>query len=228
MGLPPALIGPAALGVAVGLAWLFRRDGDRRRRQRGALFADCLEIFQSFRVVQEGSAYPVLTGRYRGFEVRLEAVVDDIAVRKVPSLWLKTTLLAVNPVKGVFDLMMRPQGVEIYSPSGDLAYRLPVPEGWPAQGVICTDDPESLPDLDSLGPHVAAFDEPQMKELLITPLGTRVVRQLRQADRARYGVLRQAEFGEVRLEAALARRLLDYAIGVSASLQPQSEFKEAV
>ncbi|MDB5446911.1 MAG: hypothetical protein JWQ97_2228 [Phenylobacterium sp.] len=227
MGLPPTLVALAALAAAAGLVWLFRRDGARRKRQRGVLFADCLELFQSFRVTQEGPAYPVLAGRYRGFEVRLEPVVDDLAVRKVPSLWLKTTVLAPNPVRGVFDLMMRPQGAEVYSPSGDLAHRLAVPAGWPDQAVICTDDPATLPDLDRLAPHVAAFEEPQMKELLITPRGTRVVRQLRQADRARYGVLRQAEFGEVRLDPALARRLLDYAIAVSAALQPRTGLKEA-
>jgi hypothetical protein len=227
MGLPPALVGFAALAAAAVLLGLFRREGVQRRRQRSLLFADCLDLFSSVRVVQDGAAYPVLAGRYRGVEMRLEAVVDDLAVRKVPSLWLKTTMLAANPVGGVFDLMMRPQGVEIYSPSGDLAHRLSVPQGWPAQAVICTDDPATLPDLDRLAPHVAAFEDPQMKELLITPLGTRVVRQLRQADRARYGVLRQAEFGEVRLDPALERRLLDYVIGVSAALQPQSGFREA-
>jgi hypothetical protein len=51
------------------------------------------------------------------------------------------------------------------------------------------------------------------------------VRLLAQADRVRYGVLRQAEFGEVRLAPALVEELLDYVVSVSAALQPPAALK---
>ena len=81
-----ALPGPFALlgilAAIAALAWMYRRDLELRRRQRGRLFSACMELFQACRVVQDGPGYPVLTGRYRGVEVRLEPVVDHIAWRK--------------------------------------------------------------------------------------------------------------------------------------------------
>ncbi len=210
------LVGAAA--AIGGLVWLHRRDLRTRCAQRGRLFSACLDLFQACRVVQDGPAYPVLTGRYRGHEVRLEPVVDHIAWRKIPSLWLKATVLAPG-ASGVLDLIMRPQGVEFYSPSGDLEHRMRPPAGFPAEAVICTDDLQAMPDLEAVRPHLHLFEDPQMKELLITPLGVRLVRQLCQADRARYLVLRQAEFPETVIAPAQARALLDAALGIWASVQ---------
>jgi hypothetical protein len=56
------------------------------------------------------------------------------------------------------------------------------------------------------------------KELLITPKGLRMVVQMAEADRARYGVFRQADFGEVTLEAALLRDILDRLIALRAAI----------
>lgn len=45
-------------------------------------------------------------------------------------------------------------------------------------------------------------------------VGARLVWQLAEADRARYGVFRQAEFGEVEVDPELVRGLLDRLIAV--------------
>ena len=47
-----------------------------------------------------------------------------------------------------------------------------------------------------------------MKELLISPRGLRLVLQMAEADRARYGVFRQADFGEAVLEASMLQDML--------------------
>jgi hypothetical protein len=47
-----------------------------------------------------------------------------------------------------------------------------------------------------------------MKELLISPRGLRLVLQMAEADRARYGVFRQADFGAVVLEAPTLQDML--------------------
>lgn len=204
--------------AAAALGWMYRRDLRRLRRRRAAFFSASLELFQACRVTQDGLGYPVLEGRYRGFQVKLEPVLDQMAWRKIPSLWLKATVLQANPHAGVFDLMMRPQGVEFYSPGGDLEHRVRTPAAWPADAVIRTDDPAAMPGLHLIEPHVGLFREPRMKELLVTPHGTRLVRQVWQAQRATYAVLRQAVFEEHVLEPGLARSLLDAAIDIGRSL----------
>jgi hypothetical protein len=209
-----------ALVAAVWLPWLYLRDVSRQRLQRAALFSQCLGLFQSYRVTQNGCDFPTLQGKYRGLPVRLEPVLDAVAWRKIPSLWLKVTLLAPNPEVGVLDFLVRPQGTEFYSPSSELAHQVRVPDGWPQHSTLCTDDLMRMPPMHLLERHKSLFDDPQMKELLITPRGTRLVRQLCQAERAEYLVLRQAKFVNVRVEAGIVESLLNAAIEIAASLNP--------
>ena len=63
----------AALLVAlVVLPLILARDSIRDRRRRGDWFAPVLPLLDAYRVTQDGKGWPVLTGRYRGQEVRLE------------------------------------------------------------------------------------------------------------------------------------------------------------
>ena len=75
-----------------------------------------------------------------------------------------------------------------------------------------------MPPQDRLTPHVAMFEDPRVKELLVTPRGVRIVYQIDQAERAQYMVLRQAQFAEQPLAALLAQRLLDRAIAIHRDL----------
>ena len=50
--------------------------------------------------------------------------------------------------------------------------------------------------------HLSLFADGRAKELLVTPNGVRFVWLLAEADRARYGVFRQAEFGDAALHPA--------------------------
>lgn len=62
------------------------------------------------------------------------------------------------------------------------------------------------------------FADPHAKELLITPKGVRIVWQLAEAERGRYGVFRQVEFGEVRLAPDLLRAILDRLIAIEQAI----------
>jgi hypothetical protein len=62
------------------------------------------------------------------------------------------------------------------------------------------------------------FEDPRVKELLVTPRGVRIVYQIDQAERAQYLVLRQAQFADQPLGALLAERLLDRAIAIHRDL----------
>jgi hypothetical protein len=207
----------AAVGVAL-LVMLYRRDRRNLQLQRAKFFNLCLDLFQSYRVTQEGPAFPLLSGRYRDHEVRLGPVVDDMAWRKVPVLYLKVTVLKPNPYRAILDLLIRPGGVEVYSPSDELHHHLPLPEGWPEQALLATDNPESIPPLDLITPHIGVFKDIYMKEMVITSRGVRLMRMIWQARRLHYAVLREVAFDEVYLDTAIAKTLLDSAIDIADAL----------
>jgi hypothetical protein len=206
-----------ALAIAA-LIWVYRRDQRKLRRQRGLLFKDCAALLTESTQQQDGVGYPVLRGRYRGHQFHIDAVVDHIAVRKVPSLWLRVTLLAPLPGLATLDILMRAQNTEFYSPSNDLPHQIDVPIGWPKEAVIRTDDPAHLPPAELVTPHLDFFQRPQAKEMLITAKGLRLVFQASQADKLHYQVLRQANFELPVLATDLLRDLMDRLVALQQSL----------
>jgi hypothetical protein len=202
----------------VALPWLYGRDMRRARQLRGEFFVNATQLFETYRVTQEGMNYPVLEARYQGLPVRLEPVLDNMGWRKLPSLWLKASLLVPNPARGTLDFLVRPQGIEFYSPSFDFDRHLPVPTSWPQNALLSTLPGAPIPSLERLSTHIEAFDDPKTKELVITPHGLRLVYQAAQAERADYLVLRQATFAEPRVDPALIRILLDRLIAIAAAL----------
>lgn len=207
------ILGLVLLAVA-GLWLLHRRERQAIKRQRGAFFDDCLDLFSETRLLQDDVNYPVLEGRYGNHRVRLEPVVDHVVVRKLPSLWLLVTVYGDLPIKGTIDFLARPQNTEFYSPSAGLPESLPIPPGWPQHAHLRTDMADRSIPVDLLTPHMAIFDDLRTKELAVTPRGVRIVYQAGQAERAYYLVLRQARFEDAGLDRELARRLLDRAIAV--------------
>ena len=205
-----------ALCVLFGVAlWLiYRRDRARKKAVRGAYFDDCRSLLENSRVEQQDIEFPTLAGSYRGHRVRLEPIVDHMAVRKLPSLWLKVTVIGALPIAGTVDFLARPQNTEFYSPSEQLPLTLKVPAGWPQHALLRTDITDRIPPIDVLTPHIGIFDDPKTKELVVTPRGARIVYQASQGERAYYMVLRQPEFQEARLPSALARQLLEWTIAV--------------
>ena len=207
--------------AALGCAVLFRMQRSHRARskaERGALFAPSYGLFDRYQVTQTGLLYPELSGRYRGLAFHLDAVVDTLTFRKVPVLWLRVSLLAPLPGLATFDVLVRSQNVEFYSPSNDLPHQLRPLPSWPADAMVRTDDPERLPDLAVIDRHMPVFDQKETKELLITPKGVRIVHMLEQARRAEYLVLRQAEFEKPQVAADTLRALMDRTIALHEDL----------
>jgi hypothetical protein len=196
---------------------LYVRDGAREKRRRGGWFVDVLPLLDSYRVVQHGTGWPVLTGRYRGVEVRLEPVLDDMAWRKLPSLWLKATILAPNPARGTLGLLVRARGGEFYSPTAEMTHCLSLPATFPSDAMLCSDCVLTAP-LHAVESQIDAFGDPRMKELVITPKGVRLVYQVAQGERADYLVLRQARFAQGKGDATLVKSLLDRANAIVAAV----------
>lgn len=209
----------AALCAVFALAlWLiYRRDRARKKTARAAYFDDCKHVFEDCRIVQEGTDFPVLEGRHRGHHFRLEPIVDHMAVRKLPSLWLRVSLIGPLPVPGIVDFLARPQNTEFYSLSAGLPLSVRIPSDWPQHAMLRTDIEDRALPLALLAPHRHVFDDPKTKELIVAPRGVRIVYQASQGERAYYMVLRQPEFGDPRLPAALALKLLEQVIAVYSS-----------
>lgn len=210
----------ALAGALAGvLAYMYRRDRRRLRDSRARMYDDCAHLFDGApRLAQDDVDFPVLEGRYRGYAVKLEPIVDYMAFRKVPSLWLLATVYCDNPSEGAFDFLVRPQNVEFWSPAWKMEISLPLPPGWPDFAIARTDGRGDPPPLDRLQPHGCMFDDPKVKELLVTPRGVRIVYQADQAERAYYMVLRQLVFEGFRLDPLLVTALLDRAIRIHEDL----------
>ena len=207
------LVALAALGAR--LVYVFRRKQRQKAAATEFLFADVLGVVEEAAFEQRGAdEYPRLSGTYGGFPVQIYALVDTLATRRLPALWLMVTLQDKLPVKAHFDLMMRPAGPTTFSNFDHLPHTLDHQEGFPEQAVIRTDNDDDVLPTSLIAPHLEPFFGPRAKELLITQNGLRIVWLLAEAERARYGVLRQAEFGEVQIEGELARDLLDRLVAI--------------
>lgn len=130
-----------------------------------------------------------------------------------------------NPARGVFDFLMRPQGEEFYSPSGEMLHRLAIPQSWPQNAILCADHDQVPPD--SLASHMTIFDDPRAKELVVSPRGVRLVYQAAQGDRAQYLVLRQAHFENNKADPMLVRSLLDRAIATAMAMDGIQEDRQS-
>jgi hypothetical protein len=211
--------GLIALVCGSVLGYVHFRHRRRLAAERGTLFDECRHALGGVASRQEGFGYPVLEGRYRGLPVRLEAVVDHLSLRKLPQLLTLITLRAPLASSGIVDLLARPQNTEFYSPWSELPYCVESKPHWPAQVVVRSNQFGELPVLRLLDPYMRMFeDDPRLKELLITPRGLRLVYLLDEGERGPYLLFRKAVFGAVRLDAAVATRLLQTLVALHAAL----------
>jgi|RhiMethySRZTD1v2_1073278.scaffolds.fasta_scaffold1268292_1 hypothetical protein len=208
------LLGCLATVMALYLVWAYHRDRERLRHRRRIWFDAVRPLFAGGSITQQGADYPVLRGRYQGYDIELLPMVEGLAMRKLPSLWLQVTVYAAIPFGGGLDYLARPLGVEFYSPTDCFTVRLPVPEAWPAHAVLQTDNPADMPPLDVIEPHMALFQDQRAKELLVTPKGVRLVYQAAQAEQGPYQTLRLVRFPLEPLDPDLARALMDAAVGL--------------
>ena len=189
------------LGLVALLARRFYLGQQKNKAAPFAFFKDAEAILREARIsAGETVGTMVLTGYFNDQPVQAKAIADTLALRKLPSLWLMVTLPGELPLAATFDLMMRPAGPTTFSNFDHLPATLATPPDFPANAVIRSDDPGKALPAYVVAPHLQPFFETSAKELLITPKGLRMVVLLAQADRARYGVFRQADFGDYTLD----------------------------
>jgi len=203
------LAGAIVLALALHFAWLARRS---RNRVLAALAADAAGIravIADAADVSDGTA-GVITweGSWNGQRVQLRTIVDTLATRKLPARWLSVSITEKVAVPATFDMMMRPGSPTTFSNFDHLQHTLPKAPGFPLEAVLRTDRRGTRFPQGVIAEHLKPFSEGRAKELLITPNGVRIVWLLAEAERARYGVFRQAAFGDTQIDPALIERLL--------------------
>ena len=185
------------------------RENAKRADQGRMLFEAIITLFNAPEVLR-GSTVGVwtLTGHYRDQHFQLKSVADTLATRKLPSLWLMVTLPEPHLVSATTDIMMRAAGISSFSNFDFLPHTLTKPTGFPEQATIRSDVDENSAIVSLIAPHIDIFMQRRGKEILISPKGLRAVVQLAEADRARYGVFREANFAGATIDVQLARDLM--------------------
>ena len=149
---------------------------------------------------------------WRGFwkseQVQVRTIVDTLATRKLPTLWLSITVNERVNIDATFNMMARPNSVTTFSNFELLPHTVQTPAGFPDYAVVRTDNNEAALPLEIIRAHLGIFGNSKTKELLITPNGVRIVVLAAEADRARYGVFRQADFSGFQLDPAQIEELV--------------------
>lgn len=213
------------LGRMIWLAW---RDGRLRLARRGALFDAAEDLFGdgSKRISETG--FPRISGTYDGHSVDLQVTPDTLNYRKLPALWALYTLTEAQPVTATVDIVLRPRGVEPFSNFATLPLQIEVPHGFPTDCVIRTDNPAALPDLGVLKrvtDHL--LHDPQVKELVISPKGLRLVMLAEEANRTRYLLFRDSEMGTTQLPRATIQAALDHLLDLAEALKTTADSKQS-
>ncbi len=206
---------------------MYSRNRKKVRGQRAAMFDNCLDLFETYRVTQNDVYYPVLTGLYQKNEIKIEPIADDIAFRTLPSLWILITVRGAIPYKGIFDFLVRPRdNTQTYSPSADLNSHLRIPEGWPSHALLRTNDRLNMPPENLITPHMGLFDDSRSKELSIGPGGIRFVYLLCSAEIPYYKLFRQVRFNDITVDPDLLKNLLEKLLILFEDLKNNTHGKE--
>jgi hypothetical protein len=183
------------VGIAAVLALAAIQTRHRRRvgRERRAAFAGVEHLLTEVTVTQDGIGFPTLRGRWNGYGVKLELVVDTLAMRQLPTLWLLATVLRPLPVRTPVDITLRPRSSDIVSAGTRFGYEHEPPPGWPADLRVATPDP-AIPPLEALDDLVELLELPTTKDVLIAPGGVRIVHELARGAVGQYRVVRRPKF----------------------------------
>ncbi len=205
----------AALGTGVVVLFLQSiRAARLRASTRAAYFDACSALFTSPRVRVEDGGFPRLAGRYGGVDFDLRAVPDTLTFRKLPALWVLVTLPCPLPLRAKLDLMMRSTGLETFSNFHTLPEQIAAPPGFPEEITIRTDDRHALPPDSLLREHLDLFDNPAVKELVLSPKGLRITLLAEEANRGRYLIFRDAEVGVTPLPPGRLAPYLDKLVAI--------------
>jgi hypothetical protein len=192
-----------AMAGAVVLVYLHRRHLARVQRDRAALFEQATDVLDHARVVPRGLDFPLLYGRFEGRDVRVEPVVDTVALRVIPVLRLMVTMREQFPGQRRLSVLSNETGHEFFSGHRELLrWRDP---SWPVwASVACAAEGVDRELADAAVSLVT--EDSVVKQVLVTERGVRCVVRGAQANSATYRVTRRVDLSEARVTAENLRQ----------------------
>jgi hypothetical protein len=210
----------AAVLIVIALWRKFQKSRFQREASEKLLLSDVISLLKN-PSIGDGTSIGSkrCEGEYSGEVFQLQTITDTLAVRKLPSLWLMITLPCTIPVTAKLDMMMRPAGPTSFSNFDFLDHMISAPTGFPEYAVLRSDKTSGFANLENVKRHLSLFANTKFKELLITPQGLRIVMQAAEADRAYYGVLRNARFNDTRIDPVIVKQMMDTLLALKAELK---------
>lgn len=198
-----------AVAGVVALRQLHLRHLAGVRRDRTALFEHAACVLEEPRLVSRGLDFPVLYGRFAGRDVRVEPVVDAIALRVVPVLRLVVTVREQFPGQPRLSVLSNETGQEFYAGHRDLRrWREPSWPGWASVACAAEGVDRELAD-EAVG---LVTQDSVVKQVLVTDRGVRCVVRGAQANSAAYRVTRQADLSGARVSEHDLRRAVSMTV----------------
>ena len=204
--------------TALWLAWATVQAHKARAAARAGYFREVEPLFDAVMTRIQPTGFARMTAHFNDTAFDLQATPDSLTFRKLPALWVMLTLPAPMPVKATLDIMARPAGNEPFSHFANLPQSLPCPPGLPEGTALRSDDASGVAPLELIAPHLAVFADPNVKELVISPKGLRLVILADEAERARFLIFRDAEVGMSPLPAVRMTPLISALIALRDTL----------
>ena len=204
----PFVLATGLAGLALWLAFAVHAASRRRTATRAGFFDAVAPLFDRVAKQLEPTGFARMTGHLgpRAFDLR--ALPDSLTFRKLPALWVMVSLPAPLPVDATLDILTRPSGQEPFTGFSNLPQALPCPDFLPEGTGLRSDNAARVPPAALIARHAGLFDDPSVKELLISPKGLRLVILGEEAERGHYLIFRDAEVGQVPLSPARLSPLL--------------------
>jgi len=196
----------------------YKKDVDDKKQARSCVFDDCNSLLQQPLASLDKANLPVLYGDYAGYKVHLSVVEDTLGWRKIPPLWLLIKVIANNPSHGTLDFIARPANNEFYSPSWQWDGSMTIPAAWPQHAILkYLKQPVDLALLDNDVPEL--FADTKMKELLVTPVMTRLTYMIKQGERGEYLLMRNAVYNNSPVSKDVVESLLKKAVAIRRNME---------
>jgi hypothetical protein len=198
-----------ALAVAAAAGLWRVRSGQAQRLARASWLDEARALFENPRMVLGPSGFPRLDGTYRGQAFDIQLIDDGLNLRKLPTLWLMVSLVERLPLAATVDVMMRPRGIEFFSRFQQLPVQLAPEAWWPHDCSVRCDERPDPATAAAIQAHADVFDDALAKELVVSPKGLRLVWLAAEANRGKYLIFRDNDFGSTQIAASQLRPLLD-------------------
>lgn len=183
-----------AAGAAAAIAYVGVREHRAAQAGRRSLLDPCAAALDRSMLKHSGDGFPQLSGSHRGQGIQVDLVLDTMTIRRLPQLWLSTTMLDRNAGLPGFAILVRHCGTEFYSLITRFEHRIDAPAGFPAEVLIRGDD-GAEPLLAELAETISTIlADGRVKEIAVTDRGLRIVRQAAEGKRGEHLLLRQSVF----------------------------------